>query len=660
MRKFILTIAAFLCWTSTWAATITFIGGVAFWDDPANWDLGFVPTAVDDVIIPAGQKVGIPGGFSAVAQSVVVEGGLFVLGDLTVDNSPSHGILLDGGRLDNRGDITISNSALDALNAVGGKMKNRSNGTINLNGTGDDGLDMDAGSILLNIGQVNVNGPNPDDGFYCAGTLVIASVGRIDVTDATNYGFNFTGKFENYGTMTASNNIGVHGVFIESATTCINRAGGIIEVKQAGDVAVFVFDGTLLNENNALIDVYDFGFTSSFGQGVFVGGTLTNAVLQNFGTILMHDALNGNANGLHIYVDGKVFNESTGIMDIFNISGEGVYQVSSGILENLSNGQILINDVSGHGLYVTGDIQNHGIIEGEGFDLTGMYVLSTGNFDNYGDFRALDVGLAGAGPFDEGLWASGTITNHDCGKMRTDAHIAVSGTFNNNGYLKIEGTHNGSGSLTNNGVIEDYNDGLSSFGGVLTNNAVIGREIPAALSVGVPYFNFFELGSLAGHTINGIYTDETLTTFAGAYGVAANTFTPFAASVGLTELYARISDTSPICSGVIKISVPMGISLTGGPTEKSLNADDLNTTTFEFGPNPTTGILTVTIPTEWDDSATQFEIYDLLGQQVNAKITTNSRMVVLELPATAPTGMYFIRGLKNGELVQTSPVILQR
>ena len=102
----------------------------------------------------------------------------------------------------------------------------------------------------------------------------------------------------------------------------------------------------------------------------------------------------------------------------------------------------------------------------------------------------------------------------------------------------------------------------------------------------------------------------------------------------------------------------MGISLTGDPTEKSLEPA-IDTKTFEISPNPTTGILNVQLSSEWEDQSVQFEIYDILGQRMNANTTINSRTVVLEFPTAAPAGLYFVRGFKNGELIQTSQIVLQ-
>ena len=101
---------------SSQAVTITFLPATGLWDDPANWDLGFVPTAADDVIIPAGLRCLIPGGFNAFAQSVnVLGGGLFNQGNLEVVGAPGNGITLNSGRIDNRGSILVDNVGNDCF-----------------------------------------------------------------------------------------------------------------------------------------------------------------------------------------------------------------------------------------------------------------------------------------------------------------------------------------------------------------------------------------------------------------------------------------------------------------------------------------------------------------------------------------------------------------
>ncbi|MCB0641255.1 MAG: hypothetical protein KDC44_06425, partial [Phaeodactylibacter sp.] len=343
IKKALLLCLAWTFWSAGQAATLTFIGGISYWDNPANWDLGFVPTAGDFVIIPAGQKVGIPGGYAAMAKRVEVSGGLFVLGTLTVDGSAGDGILFDSGRLDNRGTIIINNSSLDGIHAINGsRLKCRTNGSITVNSTGDDGIELAGNSIMLHQGLIEVKGPNPDDGFVCGGTLLVGPSATLSVEDSTDDGFEITGRFENYGFMVASSGIGDDGMLINSTQTSINRSDATMEFKQAGDKSVYVFDGTLVNEINALIEAYDYGWASGFGSGVFVGGVGTTGVFHNFGKALFRDAPSGIANGVHVYSSGLVINEGPSLIQNVNLSGSGAYLVSTGELRNLNGAQFVI------------------------------------------------------------------------------------------------------------------------------------------------------------------------------------------------------------------------------------------------------------------------------------------------------------------------------
>ncbi|MCB0642190.1 MAG: T9SS type A sorting domain-containing protein, partial [Phaeodactylibacter sp.] len=211
---------------------------------------------------------------------------------------------------------------------------------------------------------------------------------------------------------------------------------------------------------------------------------------------------------------------------------------------------------------------------------------------------------------------------------------------------------------TNNGVIGDYDDELSSYIGTLVNNAVIAREIAGPMTVGLLHPNFLELGSQKCHTVNGVFTDEALTTFAGAYSVVSNAFNPAPAAVGLTKLYLRISDTAPICSRTVEISVPGGISLTGDPLEKELSTP--TTATVDLFPNPTSGIFTIQLPEIWFDQQLDIRVIDLRGQQVRILSSIQTTQQVLEFPDTVAPGIYFVQTFLNGALKQVAQVVLER
>ncbi len=53
-RAPLLIIFLFTTFTTINAASVTWLGGNAAWDDASQWDTGTVPTYGDDVIIPSG------------------------------------------------------------------------------------------------------------------------------------------------------------------------------------------------------------------------------------------------------------------------------------------------------------------------------------------------------------------------------------------------------------------------------------------------------------------------------------------------------------------------------------------------------------------------------------------------------------------------------
>ena len=66
-------------------------------------------------------------------------------------------------------------------------------------------------------------------------------------------------------------------------------------------------------------------------------------------------------------------------------------------------------------------------------------------------------------------------------------------------------------------------------------------------------------------------------------------------------------------------------------------------------PNPTTAFVTVN-----DIEATDVEIYDINGKKVASQSMQNTNMVSLQ---SMSAGSYFLRLLKDGELVGTAKVV---
>jgi len=162
----------------TVSQTITWTGSGTNnnWNNTDNWDLGVIPSATNDVIIPSGFIVII--NISATTQSIVVAGN----SQLTISNTLSFTTassfapdvttnwvssnLIGGGTLTNMGTLNIlsvnSKSILEDTTLS-------NTGTINITGTGD--LLITQGTLNnIETGVIDMQTAGGNIGFQTSGT----------------------------------------------------------------------------------------------------------------------------------------------------------------------------------------------------------------------------------------------------------------------------------------------------------------------------------------------------------------------------------------------------------------------------------------------------------------------------------------------------------
>lgn len=91
------------------------------WDEPGNWDIGFVPTADYNVIIPNVPNDPVIGnGTAALAKSVSVQSDAELTintgGSLTISGSTGNGLDNSGGSVQNNGVIHIDATWQSGIN----------------------------------------------------------------------------------------------------------------------------------------------------------------------------------------------------------------------------------------------------------------------------------------------------------------------------------------------------------------------------------------------------------------------------------------------------------------------------------------------------------------------------------------------------------------
>ncbi len=229
------------------AATITFNNLTSTdWFTAANWDLGTIPTAADDVIIPAGFTVDING--SAVALSVLVDG--------TLDLDPGSDLSIDG--------------------TVGTALGINPTGTVNNNGDINIGLNtLIDGWAIANLGTLNNTGDIIIDAVFqvnrCAvrNTGTITNDGLMQIGSTAAFSFcNFNGgQWTNNGTMFS--NIGSERALRNTTGSTMNNFG-IINIPNSALLSLTGANFT----NHPCAEVYATAVQNVPVSGLF--GSVTN------------------------------------------------------------------------------------------------------------------------------------------------------------------------------------------------------------------------------------------------------------------------------------------------------------------------------------------------------------------------------------------------
>ncbi|WP_163411588.1 BspA family leucine-rich repeat surface protein, partial [Flavobacterium ajazii] len=313
--------------------------------------------------------------------------------------------------------------------------------------------------------------------------------------------------------------------------------------------------------------------------------TTTNQVIINdvANDPVIKNGITAVAKEMYINVSGNLTVNTGGILNI-NTSAQPNYITIQGNGASINNeGTINVGTGSGYGIITTGSVSatitNRGVINSNSsFGIDSEYTSlltftneSTGIFN--GNFRgtntsALNLTNHGTINYTEGgncltfnatsslsndgtinvtagLGISnatgGTITNLACGKIiMTAGNYSNGGTTTNAGLIQITNALTNTGTFTNNGVL-NYGSKTGTVnntgsGSVLVNNAQ------------TPIFTY---GGIFNGTIDGIFSNATATTSAGAF-TAPNTFVPLGALPTVSQtLYAKITPSGGSCSYVV-------------------------------------------------------------------------------------------------------------
>ena len=383
------------------AAIITFTGGGdgTTWEDPANWDLGVVPGFSDRAII---------NGTSSVTLSSVASLNSFRVTDDAVLTIMTTGTLIvneldpmnDAVRVRSDGLVTV-NGSLVVINSRrnGIELRNRgrlvNNGFVNVVSTRFEGIYIFNNAMLTNNGTLFVQGSDDSD---C-----------LDMED--------NAAFYNYGTASLSDP-GEEIIDMDDNSQIINS--GTLNLSGADD-----WDA---------LDMDDSG--SFFG---------------NSGMLNITNVLN---RGEGIELDDGVFhNESTGTVNMVNVTGDALNIESDG--EFINDGTVSIGAVPGDDDDNAIEIEDDGLLENN---------------------NVINISVSGPEDADaiELEYGNSDLDNTACGVINilTNHRIDIEpmGDIDNDGVIAtvFTGTNENYGTLDNSGKI------IAPAGFTIAPNAVIG------------------------------------------------------------------------------------------------------------------------------------------------------------------------------------------
>ena len=647
---------------ATQAATVTFTANFGYWGNPNHWDTGSVPGPNDDVIIPGGKFITLPTAITGSVKSVQLSGVFNLRGTLNINNSSGDGFHVFGGLLANRGTININGAHNHSVYVShGGFLRNEGGGTIDIGITSVNGVHIAAAGTLWNYGELLCHGIHGNYGIEVAGVLLNRPMGEIEVSNTKVNGMFITGTLDNFGKITIVENIGEHGIVFEESNPGFNRTGALLSVLAAGNECIILKEMTFTNESSAIMDITNCGEYSFNGYGLFMGSypaTAPNTIFNNHGKISIHDLVtNTNDSGLHLYGNAIFKNHPWGAVQIWNITQNGFYSIPTGTLENYENAYIQIFDIGQKGFYSRGTVMNEGGISIADTQQEGIYV-DDGLIENYGAFQALDSGLGGVPNDRYGLVVKNgaLLHNLECGDFNLSGPLKIEGELWNNGFFRTDGVHDGQtyGLIDNQAIFEDFAAGLSNYPGTLINNGAI-LDPTGNLTAGVSHPNFFDLGSISGWTVNGVYTDYSFNYSAGTYNAGSNSFVPSTGGAVADFLYLKITDQSAGCWARHRMDTPA--SAMPDPQEKSLSKAISDTQDLNVFPNPSNGTFVVEIE---DPNIVSWQLKNALGQTILQEKAQGLLQQEIRFPIAATPGIYWLMGMTQDGFVYTKQLVLEQ
>lgn len=476
-----------------------------FWDDPANWSTGQVPSFGDDVTIDRGAfnpiiTVRDDRNINTLVdrEAIVITSGTLRVGTSTQIDGTSV-TLEEGAGLTLVGTATITDTG--AFNWAGGTFFSSATtnaGTINITSATDvrfiGTLTNNASVIHSGAGSVLFDSSTR---FFNSSTGLYEFSGSGDI-GLSNMGAGFAPFFQNDGTLTKS--AGAESEIINlqlnsSSTSVFVATGGRLDLASSGTLSGATFSAS----TGGVVEIsggysIEGAFTGSGDSHMELTGSLATtgaATTFNFPTGFFQwtgGALGGGGSGLtnngaitvapttSVRVFGLLTNNGTIIQ-----SGDGKLQLdgstqllnaSTGIYDIQGNGDI---DRSHFGAGFAPFFQNNGTLRKS----SGTGISTIEEIDlNGGANAVVDVQAGRIKAVSNGTWAGGSFTGDAGGVFEINGTIGVQGTVTGvgGGQLELTGNLNAAAGTTLNfadGTFQWLSGSISGAGSGVTNLGTI-------------------------------------------------------------------------------------------------------------------------------------------------------------------------------------------
>ena len=579
------------------------------WNTPANWSAGTLPTATDDVTIPAGTAYSPVLSTTAVANSVEVQpGASFTIsssGSLTISgaksmtiNSSSYTIaFFNSGTVVNQGALSAGNTAEVGLWNES-FFSNLAGGSMTIDGTSSQALANNAGTFVnqatIRIGSIAGAGLY---GIQNSASFTNTTGGLIQIDNTTVYGlFCQDGSFVNSATITIGSvaSTGTYG--LQNKAFFTNKTGGFIDINLS-NASRLVNDapGTFVNQA-----------TITIGSVHPAAGTgLTNASsFSNIpgGSIII------NRSAIALANDGSFLNAAS--IAIGTLPGAGLYGLSnSASFSNVAGGNIAIDRISDIGLSNGAGFVNsatitigtlsetalaYGLSNSSSFsNLTGGSITIdhsttaalSHTYNTFVNQATITIGTNATG---FAISTGGVFTNQGCQALINSLGNAIinnGSSFSNTGTI-IERSSNNSSISYNGGLVQNLNGGTFAIAtgqpplsvsatGLTTCNPANGSFTIAGVQPATAYTLSYTVGNATASlalTGNGAGQLSAANLSGGTYALAlsgscvAQTL-PLSATLSAPSAFTLTTQppaTSVVCAGAA-VSATVGVSGTTAP-----------------------------------------------------------------------------------------------